>query len=96
QSTHTCLRDFRIGQVLSRTTGYPLRLARGSVGGYKDWCVRSLGIPSYTVELGDDRLSHPLSGMDYGNIRSKCGDALYALSVAVAKYKGMEYEKTYS
>ena len=96
QSTHTCLRDFRIGQVLSRATGYPLKLARGSVGGYKDWCIRSLGIPSYTVELGDDRLSHPLSGMDYGNIRSKCGDALYALSAAVAKYKGMEYEKTYS
>ncbi len=83
QSSHTCLRDFRIGQALSRATGYPLRLAKGSVGGYKDWCIQNYGIPSYTVELGDDRLLHPLRATAYADIQKKCGDALYALSSAI-------------
>jgi hypothetical protein len=83
QSMHTCLRDFRIGQALSISTGYPMKLAEGSVGGYKDWCIAHLGIPSYTVELGSDRFFHPLGRWAYVEIRKKCGGALYALSKAI-------------
>ena len=90
QSTHTCLRDFTIGKALSMATGYPLKLARGSVGGYKDWCVSALKIPAYTVELGDDGFAHPLGAWAYENVRDRCGGALYALSAAVAEYKGNE------
>ncbi len=87
QSLHTCLRDFAIGRALSAATGYPLKLAKGSVGGYKDWCISALKIPAYTVELGDDGFAHPLGAWAYGNVRKKCGGALYALSAAVAEYK---------
>ena len=30
-----------------------------SAGGYKDWCVQKLGIPAITVEVGNDKYSHP-------------------------------------
>ena len=84
QSIDTCLRDFRVGMALSKATGYSLRLAKGSVGGYKDWCVSRLGIPAYTVELGNDRFAHPLNALAYGEIVDKCGGALYALSAVMA------------
>ena len=32
----------------------------GSAGGYKDYCICALGIPSLTIELVDDSASHPL------------------------------------
>ena len=38
QSTRTCPRDLRLGEVLSRATGYPLAVAKDSAGGYKDKC----------------------------------------------------------
>lgn len=34
-----------------------------STGGYKDWCVLN-GIPSLTIEIGDNSLSHPVSEWD--------------------------------
>ena len=53
-------RDFRLACVLSAATGYPLKEARFSAGGYKDWCVEKLKTPAFTVEAGSDSLSHPL------------------------------------
>lgn len=47
-------------EILSRATGYPAVKIRGSAGGYKDWCIQKLGIPSYTIECGSDRLKHPI------------------------------------
>lgn len=57
-------RDFRIAEAVSRATGYPLKSAGVSAGGYKDWCIEKLGIPALTIEVGDDRLSHPI-GKEY-------------------------------
>lgn len=55
-------RDREIAEYAARLTGYTLiEGTRGSVGGYKDWCISRLGIPSLTVELVDDALGHPLS-----------------------------------
>ncbi len=46
--------------ILSAATGYkPVRI-QGSAGGYKDWCIQKLGIPSYTIECGSDKLKHPI------------------------------------
>lgn len=87
QSTRTCLRDFKLGQVLSQATGYPLRLTLDSAGGYKDWCISALSIPAYTVELGDDRFRHPLGWAAFPQIKESCGDALYALSHAIHAIK---------
>lgn len=53
-------RERRYAKIISRVTGYPAATARGSAGGYKDWCIRSLKIPAYTIEAGNDALSHPL------------------------------------
>ena len=53
-------RDKHLAEVLSRSTGYPLAESKNSVGGYKDWCIESLKIPAITIEVGDDRLTHPI------------------------------------
>ena len=96
QSTCEAERDFRIGQALSKSTGYPLRLSQGSVGGYKDWCIKTFKIPSYTVEVGADTFSHPLKGVAFCNIYQHCGGALYALSSAVRNEKINERRKIYA
>lgn len=46
--------------IIARTTGYTPKIITGSCGGYKDWCIKKLNIPSYTVECGDDNLPHPI------------------------------------
>lgn len=53
-------RDFKIANAVSAVTGYPLKSAGKSAGGYKDWCVEKLKIPALTVEVGSDALSHPI------------------------------------
>lgn len=82
QSTHTCPRDRTLAQVLSQATGYPLREANGSAGGYKDWCIQKLGIPAFTIEAGADTLTHPIGEEGLENILSKNGTALQKLALA--------------
>lgn len=52
--------DRRGAEILSKSTGYRVELIYGSAGGYKDWCIQKLGIPAYTIECGQDCLSHPI------------------------------------
>lgn len=80
QSIRACARDKKLAMALSRSTGYALANAKGSVGGYKDWCIRRLGIPSFTVEAGADSFSHPLREAGFEDIRRKNANALYDLS----------------
>ena len=60
QSNAELRRDKEIATRLSLLTGYPLRDAFGSVGGYKDWCISKLKIPAFTFEVGKDTLKHPI------------------------------------
>ncbi|MBQ8522871.1 MAG: hypothetical protein IJ458_04380 [Clostridia bacterium] len=60
QSEQDIARDRAIGEQLSATTGYPLIFTENSAGGYKDWCIRTLGIPSYTIEVGNENIEHPI------------------------------------
>ena len=60
QSQQDINRDKAIGESLSQLTGYPLIFTENSSGGYKDWCINSLKIPAYTIEVGDESLSHPV------------------------------------
>jgi g-D-glutamyl-meso-diaminopimelate peptidase len=71
QSLRTCPRDKRLAVALSRATGYPLRDAKNSVGGYKDWCIERCQIPAFTIEAGSDALSHPIGDEGFENIRVK-------------------------
>lgn len=59
QTSHRRFRDKRYADAISRYTGYPIVNLKGSVGGYKDWCVEKLKIPAYTIEVGNDKFSHP-------------------------------------
>ncbi len=52
------LKDKRLACVISRATSYPLRYTKGSAGGYKDWCISRLKIPSFTIEVGKGE--HPI------------------------------------
>ena len=53
-------RDRKIGESLSEITGYPLIFTENSTGGYKDWCIDTLKIPAYTIEVGSEDLDHPI------------------------------------
>ena len=81
-------RDERLALSLSKTTGYPLKMSQGSVGGYKDWCIDCLKIPSFTVEAGLDLFFHPIRGEGLENIWTKNKDALWELSKAFVKIDG--------
>lgn len=56
-------RDKAIAERINGFLNYRLVNDDGtSVGGYKDWCISALGIPSFTIELVDDKkYSHPLT-----------------------------------
>lgn len=59
QSGALCERDRKVAELFADITGYTLVDGdMGSAGGYKDWCIRKLGISSLTLELGMGR--HPL------------------------------------
>ena len=73
-------RHLACAEALSKTTGYPLAFAKNSVGGYKDWCIQRFGIPSFTIEAGQDCLSHPLGEDAVEDIVKKNQWALYELS----------------
>ena len=60
QSEQDLARDRAIGEQLSATTGYPLIFTENSAGGYKDWCIQKLQIPSYTIEVGNENIPHPI------------------------------------
>ena len=53
--------DLALGKRLFADFGYPFEKSIGSAGGYKDWCIKELGIPAYTVEMGADGLRHPVT-----------------------------------
>lgn len=83
QSMRTCPRDKRLAMVLSDATNYPLAYAKGSVGGYKDWCIQTLKIPAFTVEAGAEHFAHPLGEEGLQDIILHNQTALSRLSKAV-------------
>ena len=54
-------RDFAFAREIALLTGYQIKKTPNSAGGYKDWCIQQLKIPSLTIEVGDDRLKHPIT-----------------------------------
>ncbi|MGN0804014.1 MAG: M14 family zinc carboxypeptidase [Candidatus Coproplasma sp.] len=49
--------------VIAQYTGYTPKIITGSAGGYKDFCIQKLHIPSYTIECGKDSLTHPIKSI---------------------------------
>ncbi len=90
QSISDCARDKTLAIALSDETGYPLAHARGSAGGYKDWCIRKFGIPSFTIEVGKEELLHPLGEESLADITEKNRYAVWRLSKKMVEIKGLE------
>jgi len=92
QSEENLDRDYKIGEKLSETTGYPLIFTENSTGGYKDWCINSLKIPSYTIEVGDDSIPHPISEEYLPEIYARNKDIpLIALNLAKEYAKDIDF-----
>lgn len=53
-------RDHEFAKEIALLTGYQIKSTPNSAGGYKDWCIKELKIPALTIEVGDDKLSHPI------------------------------------
>ena len=84
QTEQDLARDRTIGETLSATTGYPLIFTENSAGGYKDWCIRNLKIPSYTIEVGNESLPHPITEDNLPEIFEQNKDVpLVALNEAI-------------
>ncbi|MDE6104658.1 MAG: hypothetical protein K2G38_03100 [Clostridia bacterium] len=65
--------DKRGADILAAATGCVPKIIYGSAGGYKDWCIKKLKIPSYTIECGADSLTHPIKKLKHVK---KCCKAL--------------------
>lgn len=95
QSEQNLNRDREIGQSFSEATGYPLILTENSTGGYKDWCIQKLTIPSYTFEVGDESLPHPISEENLPEIYQRNKDIpLLALEKAKEYAKEIDFNQT--
>lgn len=79
-------RDARLARRLLDLTGYA-GLARGedltvtSFGGYKDYCVETLGIPAFTIETGASAWGIPVPIERFPEIYAQCKN-LTALAAA--------------
>ncbi|MEG2002564.1 MAG: M14 family zinc carboxypeptidase [Clostridia bacterium] len=80
-------KDFLIAKDVADETGYKLAEAKGSVGGYKDWCINSLGISSLTIEVGNDDLTHPIGVESLEEIYQKNKDVPLRYLKSILKYE---------
>ncbi|MBO5229547.1 MAG: hypothetical protein J6B20_02000 [Clostridia bacterium] len=53
--------DSQTAKELSTLTKFPAVLSTGSFGGLTDYLALRYQVPSFTIELGDDNLSHPIT-----------------------------------
>ncbi len=91
ESEQNIVRDRAIGEQLSSLTGYPLIFTENSTGGYKDWCIKTLQIPAYTIEVGSNSLSHPIGEENLPEIFEQNKDVpLLALNLAIMYQKEID------
>lgn len=53
--------NLKIASDIAEITGYTVERSEGSVGGYQDWSIDKLKIPSVTIEVGDSTMSYSIS-----------------------------------
>ena len=62
--------DLKLAKRINRYLKYKLIPdTKTSAGGYKDWCIEKLQIPSFTIEIVNDKHKHPLT--DYSVIEKE-------------------------
>ena len=72
-------RDKFLADIVASVTGYQVKRTVGSVGGYKDWCIQKLKIPALTIEVGNDKLSHPIKRCKLGKIYKQNANVVSSL-----------------
>lgn len=81
-------RDKIIAQRFAKSTGYKIKNPENSSsGGFKDWCINSLKIPSLTIEVGNDKLSHPIKENHLKEIYKQNKDVAKDLEFAYNVFK---------
>ncbi len=65
--------------LLVKQTGYKPVFTRKSSGGYKDYCLLNLNTVGFTIEVGNDSLSHPIPLSELKNIFLKHKDLVLLL-----------------
>lgn len=81
-------RDKRIAKIVATTLGYKIKSTeKVSSGGYKDWCISRFNIPSVTIEVGSDRLSHPIQKKYLKKIYKRNKKLLYKLGKIAKEYE---------
>ena len=56
-----------------------------NTGGYKDWCIEHFNIPSFTIEVGSDKFSHPFPYSEFEKILYQNDDIPRRLLNTVAR-----------
>lgn len=88
QSPQKMLRDYSVAKIFSKSCGYKIKSTMNcSSGGYKDWCVEKLGITALTVELGSEKLFHPVGIAHLNEIVFNHKDFFYCLEKSVKSIK---------
>ncbi len=90
------LRDSKIAKIFAMSTGYAIKSTQYvSSGGYKDWCVYTLKIPSLTIELGTDKYNHPYPQHQLNSIYQKNEDLFNCLQKSLKIYNLEKYNGTH-
>lgn len=69
--------DAAVAQKLGEITQYQPLLSQGSYGGLTDYLALKKGVPSFTIEVGDDSLPHPLGTEHLPAIMARVKNLLY-------------------
>ncbi len=87
-------RDFLIASIFADDNGYKIKSTQNiSSGGFKDWCVKVLKIPSLTIELGDDKFSHPYPKEQLEDIYQKNQNVFENIEKALKIYESFKVLK---
>ena len=61
QDHKTNARDRKFAKIIANSTGYKITPSGKSAGGYKDWCIENLKISAVTIEVGEEKWTHPIN-----------------------------------
>lgn len=53
--------NLKIASDIAEVTGYSVERSEGSVGGYQDWSIDRLKVPSVTIEVGNAEMGYPIT-----------------------------------
>ena len=83
QSHRNRKRDKKIAKLFAQDFEYKIRSTqKTSSGGFKDWCVSSLQIPSITVEVANDKICHPVPTSEADKLLQKTKNLLNLCQMA--------------